>query len=358
MGTSEAIRSLRHAVAVASASDAKVLITGDTGTGKEVVAQLVHAQSARAGRALIAFNCAGIPDGLLESELFGHERGSFTGAERSRDGLFKKAHGGTVLLDEVGETSSRMQAMLLRFLDSGEIQPVGSGPRTCVDVRLIAATNRDLAKSIVAKQFRLDLFYRLNVLHLRTTALHERREDIPVLLAHFLAVCSRSYERPLPVLTAGAVDAFMQHEWPGNVRELRNVAERIVVRRAGETLEASDVAREIMPATLRSRPEGSVPSGTDDQRAADLYCRLTKGHESFRSVVQAPYAAHDLTRADVRSVVNRGLQDADGDYATLARLFNMDARARTWTVNFLQKYDRQLASRSSWPTKSRTTFRR
>jgi transcriptional regulator with GAF, ATPase, and Fis domain len=339
IGTSEAIGSLRRAVAVAGASDAKILITGDTGTGKDVVAQLVHAQSARAGRKFMALNCAGIPDGLLESELFGHERGSFTGAERDRDGLFTKAQGGTVLLDEVGETSPRMQAMLLRFLDSGEIQRVGSDSRTCVDVRLIAATNRDLAKSVAASEFRLDLFYRLNVLHLRTTALRERREDIPVLATHFLRACSHRYQSPLPILTAGAMDALVQYGWPGNVRELKNAAERLVVRRAGQTVGASDVSREINPPT----PDSTASSGADGGRAQSLYHRLTAGHESYRSVVQGPYGTHDLTRDDIRSLVSRGLKATQGSHAALARLFIMDARAFTWTMKIVQARDRQLA---------------
>jgi DNA-binding NtrC family response regulator len=340
MGTSQAIRTLRQAVAVASASDAKVLITGDTGTGKEVVAHLIHAHSARAQRELIALNCAGIPDTLLESELFGHERGSFTGAERNRDGILKKAHGGTVLLDEIGETSLRMQAVLLRFLDSGEIQRVGGTSKTCVDVRLIAATNRDLARGVAAKEFRLDLFYRLNVLHLRTTALCERREDIPILVAHFLALCSRGYRLPLPTLTAGAMDALVQYGWPGNVRELKNVAERLVVRRAGETVEAADVSREIGPSIHRPGPQRPMPSsGADDGRATDLYGRLTAGRESFKSVVQEPYMAHDLTRDDVRSVVSRGLRETQGNYVALAQLFSMDARACTWTMKFVHKHD-------------------
>lgn len=344
MGTSEAIRRLRHAVAVAGASDARVLITGDTGTGKEVVAQLVHAQSVRAGQQLMAVNCAGIPESLLESELFGHERGSFTGAERACDGLFTRAHGGSVLLDEVGETSARMQAMLLRFLDSGEVQRIGGHSTTCVDVRLIAATNRDLAKSVVAKEFRLDLFYRLNVLHLQTTALHERREDIPVLLAHFMDECSRSYQRPLPTLTAGAVEAIVQHRWPGNVRELRNVAERIVVRQAGQTLDTADISREIIPATPRGASEESALPEPDDRRATDLFRRLTVAREPFRAVVQGPYASHDLTRQDIRSLLSRGLQHTQGNHAALARLFRMDPRAYMWMMKLVQNYDREVAT--------------
>jgi transcriptional regulator with GAF, ATPase, and Fis domain len=338
IGTSEAISGLRQAVAMASASDAKILITGDTGTGKDVVAQLVHAQSARAMRRLIALNCAGIPDTLLESELFGHERGSFTGAERDCDGVFMKAQGGTVFLDEVGETSPRMQAMLLRFLDSGEIQRVGSDSTRRVDVRLIAATNRDLAERVAADEFRLDLFYRLNVLHLRTTALRDRREDIPALVTHFLHACSDRYRSPLPVLTAGAMDALVQYRWPGNVRELRNVAERLVVRRAGETVGTADVLREMSPLQAGSTASGEA----EDGRALALYTRLTEAHESYRSVVQGPYSAHELTREDVRSLVSRGLQTTQGNYAALARLFEMDARAFTWTMKLVQGRDHQL----------------
>jgi transcriptional regulator with GAF, ATPase, and Fis domain len=290
-------------------SDAKALITGDTGTGKEVVAQLVHANSPRAARKLIALNCAGVPDALLESELFGHERGSFIGAERDCDGLFVNADGGTVLLDEVGETSPRMQAMLLRFLDSGEIQRVGGDSKTCVDVRLIAATNRDLAKRVAANEFRLDLFYRLNVLHLRTTALRERR--VPVLAEHFLRACSLSNESRLPLLTATAMDALVQYGWPGNVRELRNVAERLVVRRAGETVGASDVSREI------KGHHGFFTSRRWTCRRPVFQTDLD--HESYRSVVQEPYSTHDLTRDDVRTLVSRGLLETQGDYAALGR---------------------------------------
>lgn len=352
MGTSDAVCKLRTAVAIASASDAKVLITGDTGTGKEVVAQLVHAQSARAQRELIALNCAGIPETLLESELFGHERGSFTGAETLREGLLQRAHGGTVLLDEVGETSPRMQAMLLRFLDSGEIQRLGGRSKKCVDVRLIAATNRDLARSVADKEFRLDLFYRLNVLHLSTTALHERREDIPLLLAHFLGMCSRSYEHPLPTLTAGALEALVQYEWPGNVRELRNVAERLVLRRVERMLEASDVSREFIVSTPRCRRDPTAhPAGTI-HGDAELYRRLTEDRESFWSVVQGPFTAHDLTRDHVRSVLSRGLRETQGNYRALALLLNMDAGAYRWTMNFVRKNERPSATDARAPAAS------
>ena len=339
LGTSDAVRGLREEVARASSSDANVLITGETGTGKEVVAQLVHAQSARARRRpLIALNCAGVPEPLLESELFGHERGSFTGAELHRQGLFKAADGGTVLLDEVGEMSPRMQALLLRFLDCGEIQRVGAASTTRTDVRLIAATNRDLVSSVATSEFRLDLFYRLNVLRLHTTALRDRREDIPLLFAHFLGLYSRG--GLAPVLTPGAVETLVHHEWPGNVRQLRNVAERLVVRWAGRTLDSRDVSRELaLTVPSGGRETRGRAARANPTRADDLYRRVTEGGESFWAVVHDPFMARDLTRNEVRSVVARGLKETHGKYKPLLRLFNMKDQDYKRLLSFLQKRD-------------------
>src|SRR2546426_2912152 len=202
-GTSPAIRALQADIELAAACDAKVLITGDTGTGKEVTARLIHAGSQRRARPFVAINCGGIPETLLESELFGHARGSFTGACRDRIGLLAAANLGTVFLDEVGEMSLRMQALLLRFLETGEIQRVGrDGGESCVDVRIIAATNRDLLQQVGIKAFRFDLFYRLNVLHLRTPALRDHPEDIRALFDHFLHRYSHEYRLPMPRLTS------------------------------------------------------------------------------------------------------------------------------------------------------------
>jgi transcriptional regulator with PAS, ATPase and Fis domain len=345
IGTSDAVRILGAAIAAASASDAKVLITGETGTGKEVVAHLVHAQGARARRPLIALNCASIPDALLESEMFGYERGSFSGAETDRAGLFTRAHGGTVFLDEIGETSPRMQAALLRFLDSGEIGRVGGGTRTHVDVRLIAATNRDLEKRIHAGAFRLDVFYRLNVLPLHTTALRERREDIPLLLDHFLNLSSLSYQSTKPTLSPGAMQALVRYEWPGNVRELKNVAERLLLRWAGQTIQEQDLSRELSPAT--SRGERAAPASSAFRvlpRVAHLYRRMAADHESFRTVVQEPFRAYALTRNDVGALVRRGLQDTRGNYKALIQLFNMDARSYAWMLNLVRTGDGETPS--------------
>jgi transcriptional regulator with PAS, ATPase and Fis domain len=180
LGNSPSIRELREEVEYAARSDAKILITGESGVGKEILARLIHRRSNRARAALVTINCAGLPDSLLESELFGHVRGSFTGAYRDKAGLLELAHNGTIFMDEVGETSLRMQALLLRFLESGEIQRVGSDrAQARVNVRVIAATNRNLVERIATKEFREDLYYRLNVIHLTVPALRDRREDIP-----------------------------------------------------------------------------------------------------------------------------------------------------------------------------------
>jgi len=191
VGESEAIRAIEADLACAARSDAKVLITGETGVGKEVVARSIHQESARSAATIVTLNCAGLPDSLLESELFGHVRGSFTGAYRDKPGLLEMAHNGTVFLDEVGEMSPRMQVVLLRFLESGELQRVGSDRgQATVNVRLITATNRDLTHQIAAGAFREDLYFRLNVIRICIPALRERASDIPLLVNHFLTLFS------------------------------------------------------------------------------------------------------------------------------------------------------------------------
>ena len=222
---------LRQEVAAAAKSNAKVLITGESGVGKELVARAVHRFSARRLRALKTINCAGVPDTLLESELFGHVRDSFTGAIRDHQGVFEAAHGGTVVLDEIGDSSGRMQALLLRFLQFGELQRVGdSGPRQ-VDVRIVATTRRDLRGLIAEGEFRLDLYYRLNVISICVPPLRERVEDIPALLDHFITRFTAQYRLPTPAIGAQAMAWLKGYSWPGNVRELRNLAERFVIRR-------------------------------------------------------------------------------------------------------------------------------
>src|SRR5688572_30025945 len=222
VGVSAAIRSVEEEIDHAARCDAKVLITGESGVGKEIVARLIHEGSARSRGPLITINCAGFPDSLLESELFGHVKGSFTDAHRDKRGWLETANGGTIFMDEVGEMSLRMQALLLRFLETGEIQRVGSDRMLpAVDVRVIAATHRRLLDHVADKTFREDLYYRLNVVHIEVPPLRERREDIVVLLNHFLAMFSNTHRVPMPELDREVVASLIDYSWPGNVRELR-----------------------------------------------------------------------------------------------------------------------------------------
>ena len=210
IGTSPVTRYLEGEISDAARSDAKVLLTGESGVGKEVVAKMIHQQSRRRGVKLVALNCAAVPDSLLESELFGHVRGSFTGAYRDKPGLLELANNGTIFLDEIGETSLRMQALLLRFLENGEIWRIGADRmQATTDVRVIAATNRDLADQIAQREFRADLFYRLNVLHIKIPPLRERREDVPLFLDHFFRAYSQRHTTPVPALTSAARAALM-----------------------------------------------------------------------------------------------------------------------------------------------------
>lgn len=263
IGGSRAIETLRQAIAAASRCDAKVLITGESGSGKEVAARLLHASSRRSARPFLPINCAAIPDSLLESELFGHLRGTFTGATRDRRGLLESAQGGTVLLDEVGEMTPRMQGLLLRFMETGEIQRLGDDrPHACVDVRVVVATHRNLRYEVGEGRFRLDLFYRINVVHLHVPALRERLEDVPVLFEHFLTCFCRKYRMSRPLLGRAAVAALTTYHWPGNVRELQNVAERVAVSGCRHLVDPDWLARTgIAQAPSRRSDAGEAAAG-------------------------------------------------------------------------------------------------
>jgi transcriptional regulator with PAS, ATPase and Fis domain len=339
LGTSPTVVRLREDIRYAARTDAKVLITGESGAGKELVARAIHGQGARSSGPFVAINCAGIPETLLESELFGHVRGSFTGAFRDRPGLLEVAHTGTVLLDEVGEMSLRMQGLLLRFLESGEIQRVGADrvvPR--LDVRIIAATNRPLTQDIEEKRFRADLFYRLNVIHLTVPPVRERREDIPLLLNYFLEKYSRRYGSELPQIEPEALQRLTEYGWPGNVREVKNVAERLVVRRQ-VVIDLCALPDEV--AIAAPRPQAQESPGPDARRASvveSLLDRLINRHESFWSAVYDPFMARDLTRDDIRQIVRRGLELTRGSYTALVQLFNMDQGDYKRFLNFLRKH--------------------
>ena len=229
VGVSAAIRQVKSSLAKVAASDTSVLITGETGTGKELVAQLVHKTSARRNQPFVSINCAAIPDSLLESELFGCERGAFTGADSARAGHLTAAAGGTVLLDEIGEMTPYAQAKILRALDTREIYRLGSTQRTRLDIRVAAATNQDLERRIEDGSFRRDLYYRLNVSRIALPPIRERREDIPPLLEHCIAEMNQGFGRSVQGFTAEAMQQLFEYSWPGNVREIRNVVESVFV---------------------------------------------------------------------------------------------------------------------------------
>ena len=246
IGTSSAIGELAQEIDRIARSDAKVLITGESGVGKELVAHAIHQRSPRAARAMVAVNCAGLPETLLESELFGHVKGSFTGAYRDKQGKLEMADGGSIFLDEIGEMTLRMQGLLLRFMETGELQKVGADRAAGrVNVRVIAATNRNLRDMITEGTFREDLFYRLNVIHLTVPALRERREDIPALVEHFLAQFTRNNGTPVHAIAPETVKLLSEYSWPGNVRELENVIERLVVTGRNDTVVPDDLPLEI-----------------------------------------------------------------------------------------------------------------
>jgi DNA-binding NtrC family response regulator len=235
IATAPAMQSVMDTISRVGPSDANVLITGEHGTGKEVVAQTLHALSERASRPLVAVNTGAIPDGVFESELFGHVKGAFTDARTDRIGRFELADGGTIFLDEIGNVPLRQQAKLLRVLESGEIERVGSSRPRKVNVRVLSATNTDLAAACAAGQFREDLLFRLNTVEIHVPALRERREDIPVLAAHFLGRYTARYRRPVQSFDPAALLALKQYAWPGNVRELEHTIERAVLMcRTGE----------------------------------------------------------------------------------------------------------------------------
>ena len=356
IGVSPAMHALRVEIEHAARCDAKVLLTGESGVGKEIASRMIHANSARAQMPMVAINCVGIPDALLESELFGHMRGSFTGAHRDRAGLLEMANGGTVFLDEIGEMDPRMQALVLRFLETGEIQRVGAErPQHRLDVRVIAATNRDLPADIATGAFREDLYYRLNVIDISIPPLRSHREDIPVLLDHYLRRYSHQHAVPVPTITADAMRWITSYEWPGNVRELKNAAERLIVRRCGTVIALADlpaVVRDRSAATAAQRPRtDSVAAGTPATSAAEpaarsvadtIFDRLVQQRESFWSIVYLPFMVRDLTRSDLRMLITRGLEQTSGNYKMLVELFNMDKADYKRFLNFLRKQDCQV----------------
>ena len=255
VGESYAMRQLREQVAMAAPTNGRVLIYGENGTGKEMVARMIHALSRRHAAAFVEVNCAAIPEELIESELFGHVRGAFTGAVADRRGKFEVADGGTLFLDEIGDMSLKTQAKVLRVLQEQTMEAVGGTARIKVDTRVLAATNKDLQTEIRGGRFREDLYFRLNVIPIFVPPLRDRQEDVPLLADHFMAEFSREYGRRLKTFEPGARSTLQRYPWPGNVRELRNVIERLMIMVPGDTISA---ARSRLPRSGRTRAVGEA----------------------------------------------------------------------------------------------------
>ncbi len=248
IGDSTGIRELRRQIATAAPTNGRVLIYGENGAGKELVARAIHGLSVRRDRPFVEVNCAAIPEELIESELFGHEKGAFTGAIARRRGKFELAHGGTIFLDEVGDMSLRTQAKVLRVLEEQTVERIGGKETIRIDVRVIAASNQNLAELISQGRFREDLFYRLSVIPIEVPPLRKRKEDIPLLVGYFLKTFSIEHGKRPKEVTKEAVTFFMAYDWPGNVRELKNVVERLVIMVATDTITPSDLLPPLVPA--------------------------------------------------------------------------------------------------------------
>jgi transcriptional regulator with PAS, ATPase and Fis domain len=343
VGSSAVMRELNAEIERVGRSDAKVLITGESGVGKELVARGIQQAGPRASRPFIVVNCAGLPETLLESELFGHVKGSFTGAYRDKAGKLEMADTGTILLDEVGEMSLRMQGMLLRFLETGELQKVGAdrtGAR--VNVRVITATNRNLRELVTRGQFREDLLYRLNVIHVTVPPLRERKEDIPDLVDYFLDRFTARGDYNVRAISPEALAFLTAYSWPGNVRELENVIERLVVACRREVVGVED-----LPGEVRSHAGGGVRPKAERRRTIsdDLFKRLVEDKESFWTAVYPLYMRREITRANIRELLRKGLTESRGSYRQVTQLFNMDPSDYKRFLNFLRKHGCQLPYR-------------
>ncbi len=296
VGTSVVMEELRQQIAIAAPTNGRVLIHGENGAGKELVARAVHARSARAEGPFVEVNCAAIPEELIESELFGHERGAFTGAVARRRGKFELADGGTLFLDEIGDMSLKTQAKVLRVLEEQAFERVGGKETLRVDVRVLAASNQNLQEQIAAGRFREDLFYRLSVIPIEVPSLRKRKEDLPALVEHFISLFSAENGRRPKTISVEALAYFLAYDWPGNVRELRNMVERLVIMAPRDVIGPED-----LPPPLRTREGGTVDEAQKDKT-------LKEAREAFeRAYILGELRAHEwnMTRTAERLGIER-----------------------------------------------------
>ena len=356
IGASPEAQSVRDLIALVAGSNSTVMVTGESGTGKEVVARCLHEQSPRRHAHFVPVNCAAIPKDLLESELFGHRKGAFTGASADRMGRFELAHGGTLFLDEIGDMSLDMQVKLLRVLQERTVDPVGGLKPVAVDVRVVAATHRDLESEISAGRFREDLYYRLNVLPLHTPPLRERAEDIPALLAHFAKRHVQPGQKPIQ-FAEDFLNMLRVYSWPGNVRELGNLVDRFSVLFAGQRLELATVPASLMPKSMAALlaqmgvqspiSVGATPPAPVLGSPEDLWAPLPEGStsdvEDIIMLAQGLPAlpANGLSLKDhlaeiEKDLIAQALERTDGNVSQTARLLNLQ---RTTLIEKLNKYD-------------------
>jgi sigma-54 specific flagellar transcriptional regulator A len=346
IGEAPSIAGLRRLVRQVAPSDASVLLVGPSGSGKEVVARAIHAQSRRAGKPFVAINCGAIPRDLLESELFGHEKGSFTGAFALHKGRFEEAHGGTLFLDEIGDMPADMQVKLLRVLEERVVQRIGGRGQIAVDVRILAATHRDIDAAIDAGTFREDLFYRLAVFPIDIPSLAERAEDVPLLVGHFLG--SAKGRKPVRFSTA-AFDRMAEHGWPGNVRELRNFVERANILYAGRA-----IGRDEVGALLLRRGRVGAIERKSLWDATELTVEPTPVLEPIEEVVvpiradrpaiamteARPVALRDMLAEIERRYIEEALTQSEGVIADAARMLSLQ---RTTLIEKMRKYEMRAA---------------
>ena len=309
VGHSAAVRETLEVARKVARHPTTVLVTGESGTGKELVARLVHRESPRSAAPFVAVNCGAIPEALLESELFGHARGAFTGAATERRGLFEEAAGGTLFLDEIGELPTPLQVKLLRVLQEGEVRRVGDNASRPVDVRVVAATNRDLEAETSAGRFRADLYYRINVVRLHLPALRERREDVPALVRHFVGVYAARFGIAVRGLTPAAMRCLMEYDWPGNVRELENAIERAIVLADGPEI---DVAQ-LQPALRGAAAPPRAADGGDADTNGDLSIKRRSA-------------------ALERALIGRALERTGGNRTRAAELLDLSHRALLYKI--------------------------